>query len=223
MKMAADGSFSLGLSSTVLPQARALPIIHSGTMAGKLNGVMQATTPTGWRTEWTSTPPATCSERSPLSAWDSPVANSMFSRPRVISPSASERTLPCSLVSRAASSGRRCIEQFADLEEDGGALGEAGGAPAGQGGAGGRDGLLDAGCRGQCDLLLLLAGGRVEDRAVALGVGNQGAVDEVRNAFHGVGLFRVVLCCAGQRCAEAGCGATGGAATWRRRGCRRPA
>ena len=106
---AEDGSFSLGLSSTVLPQASALPIIHSGTMAGKLNGVMQATTPTGWRTEWTSTPPETCSERSPLSVWDSPVANSMFSRPRVISPSASERTLPCSLVSRAASSGRRCI------------------------------------------------------------------------------------------------------------------
>ena len=117
MKTAEDGSFSLGLSSTVLPQARALPIIHSGTMAGKLNGVMQATTPTGWRTEWTSTPPETCSERSPLSMWDSPVANSMFSRPRVISPSASERTLPCSLVRRAASSGLRCISSSRTLKK----------------------------------------------------------------------------------------------------------
>ncbi len=33
-----------------LPQARAFAIIHSGTMTGKLNGVMPATTPTGWRT-----------------------------------------------------------------------------------------------------------------------------------------------------------------------------
>ena len=28
--------------------------IHSGTMAGKLNGVMPAQTPTGWRSEWVS-------------------------------------------------------------------------------------------------------------------------------------------------------------------------
>src|SRR5688500_17139457 len=51
MNTADDGSFSLGFSSTVLPQASALPIIHSGTIAGKLKGVMQATTPTGCRTE----------------------------------------------------------------------------------------------------------------------------------------------------------------------------
>ncbi len=51
MKTAEDGSFSLGFSSTVLPQASALPIIQSGTIAGKLNGVMHATTPTGCRTE----------------------------------------------------------------------------------------------------------------------------------------------------------------------------
>ena len=39
-----------------LPQARALAAIHSGTITGKLNGVMPATTPTGCRTVWTSTP-----------------------------------------------------------------------------------------------------------------------------------------------------------------------
>ena len=83
-------------------------------------------------------------------------------------------------------------EQFADLEENVGALGQARGAPARQGGAGGLDGFLDAVGGGQGDLLLLLAGGRVEDGAVAVCVGNQGAVDEVRNAFHGVGLFRMV-------------------------------
>ena len=45
----ADGSFSDGLRMNVLPQAMALANIHIGTMAGKLNGVMPATTPSGWR------------------------------------------------------------------------------------------------------------------------------------------------------------------------------
>ena len=57
----ADGSFSLGLSTNVLPHARALANIHIGTIAGKLNGVMPATTPSGWRIEYTSTPVAACS------------------------------------------------------------------------------------------------------------------------------------------------------------------
>ena len=43
----ADGSFSDGLRTNVLPQAMALPNIHIGTMAGKLKGVMPATTPSG--------------------------------------------------------------------------------------------------------------------------------------------------------------------------------
>ena len=47
----ADGSFSDGLSTNVLPQASAMGNIHIGTMAGKLNGVIPATTPTGWRIE----------------------------------------------------------------------------------------------------------------------------------------------------------------------------
>ena len=34
----------------------ALASIHKGTMTGKLNGVTPATTPSGWRTECTSTP-----------------------------------------------------------------------------------------------------------------------------------------------------------------------
>ena len=33
----------------VFPQAIALANIHIGTMAGKLKGVMPATTPSGWR------------------------------------------------------------------------------------------------------------------------------------------------------------------------------
>ena len=50
-KFDADGSFSLGLSTTVLPHAIAFGMNHSGTMAGKLNGEITPTTPRGWRIE----------------------------------------------------------------------------------------------------------------------------------------------------------------------------
>ena len=43
----ADGSFSDGLSTNVFPHAIAGAHIHIGTMAGKLNGVIPATTPSG--------------------------------------------------------------------------------------------------------------------------------------------------------------------------------
>jgi len=45
----ADGSTVDGLSTKVLPHAMALANIHIGTIAGKLNGVMPAHTPTAWR------------------------------------------------------------------------------------------------------------------------------------------------------------------------------
>ena len=47
----ADGSFSDGLSTNVFPHASAGAHIHIGTIAGKLNGVIPATTPSGWRIE----------------------------------------------------------------------------------------------------------------------------------------------------------------------------
>jgi hypothetical protein len=40
-----------GLETKVLPHAIAIGYIHIGTIAGKLNGVMPATTPSGWRIE----------------------------------------------------------------------------------------------------------------------------------------------------------------------------
>ncbi len=46
-----DGSFSEGFSTKVLPHAIATGNIHIGTIAGKLNGVMPAHTPIGWRIE----------------------------------------------------------------------------------------------------------------------------------------------------------------------------
>ena len=45
----AEGSRSEGFSTKVLPQASATGNIHMGTIAGKLNGVMPVTTPSGWR------------------------------------------------------------------------------------------------------------------------------------------------------------------------------
>src|SRR5499427_8960087 len=94
----ADGSFSDGLSTNVLPHAIASGNIHIGTMAGKLNGVMPATTPTGCLIEYESTPVETFSENPPLSRCGMPQANSTTSRPRATSPAASEATLPCSEV-----------------------------------------------------------------------------------------------------------------------------
>src|SRR6476619_2110027 len=47
----ADGSFSDGFSTKQLPHAIAGAHIHIGTIAGKLNGVIPATTPIGCRIE----------------------------------------------------------------------------------------------------------------------------------------------------------------------------
>ena len=79
-----------------------------GTIAGKLNGVIPATTPSGCRRLHESMPAPTCSVYSPFKSCGMPVANSTTSRPRVHSPRASELTLPCSLVSMAATSSMCC-------------------------------------------------------------------------------------------------------------------
>ena len=102
------GSRSDGFSTNVLPHAMATGNIHSGTIAGKLNGVMPAHTPTGWRSEKLSTSVPTFSLNSPFSKCGMPVANSITSMPRVTSPSASARVLPCSCVMIFARSFR-CV------------------------------------------------------------------------------------------------------------------
>ena len=51
MRSAVSGTFSLGLSTKVLPHTMATGYIHIGTIAGKLNGVIPAHTPNGWRKE----------------------------------------------------------------------------------------------------------------------------------------------------------------------------
>src|SRR5215471_14170907 len=55
-RMGTEGSRSDGLRTKALPQASAGANFHIGIMAGKLNGVMPATTPSGWRSESRSMP-----------------------------------------------------------------------------------------------------------------------------------------------------------------------
>src|SRR5204862_779296 len=96
VQMDAEGSFSDGFSTNVLPHAIAGAHIHIGTIAGKLNGVIPATTPSGCRIEYTSMPVDACSEYSDFNSVGRPQQNSITSRPRVTSPSASDSTFPCS-------------------------------------------------------------------------------------------------------------------------------
>ena len=110
------GSFSDGFRTNVFPQAIATGNIHIGTMAGKLNGVMPAQTPTGWRIDQLSMPAPTLSVKSPRSRCGMPQANSTTSRPRMTSPRASDRTLPCSSVMSRASSSR-CVS-MSDLKRN---------------------------------------------------------------------------------------------------------
>ena len=70
----------------MLPQAIAGAHIHMGTIAGKLNGVIPATTPRGWRIEYTSIPVEACSEKWPRSKVGMPQACSITSSPRCTSP-----------------------------------------------------------------------------------------------------------------------------------------
>src|SRR4029079_1236533 len=46
-----EGARSDGFSNNAFPHATATGYIHIGTMAGKLNGVIPATTPSGWRSD----------------------------------------------------------------------------------------------------------------------------------------------------------------------------
>ena len=86
-----------------LPQASAGHIFHSGIIAGKLNGVIPATTPSGWRIENMSMPGPAPSVYSPFRRCGAPMQNSATSRPRTTSPLASGRVLPCSRESASAS------------------------------------------------------------------------------------------------------------------------
>src|SRR5688572_1913519 len=64
--MAVRGTLGEGFNTKVLPQAIASGYIHIGTMAGKLNGVIPAQTPTGSIDTWPSMPRATLPRACPM-------------------------------------------------------------------------------------------------------------------------------------------------------------
>ena len=180
-----DGSFSDGFRMKQLPQASATGIIHSGTISGKLNGVMPATTPSGWRIDQASMPVPTASVYSPFSRCGMPQANSTTSRPRCTSPSASDSTLPCSAVMMAESSLAVALQQFLQLEHDAGAAQRRGGGPGRPGGGGGGGGLVHLGGVGQRDAAGDLAGRGIEHVAeFAAGAGDRLAGDEMTDVPH---------------------------------------
>ncbi len=86
-----------------LPQAIATGNIQSGTITGKLKGVMPAQTPTGCRSVCVSTCVPTFSAYSPFRRCGMPQANSTTSMPRCTEPIASGSVLPCSSLTIRAS------------------------------------------------------------------------------------------------------------------------
>ena len=111
----ADGSRSDGLRIKQFPVTRAMGNIHIGTIAGKLKGVMPATTPNGCLIIWLSTPVPTFSENSPFIKEGAEVANSTTSMPRVTSPSASSCVLPCCAEIASANWSARSFTIFLNL------------------------------------------------------------------------------------------------------------
>ncbi|MCY1274488.1 hypothetical protein D9M69_229190 [compost metagenome] len=103
-QLGVSGSCSEGLRTKVLPQAMAIGNIHSGIIAGKLNGVIPAHTPRGWIQLAVSMSRATFSTVSPITRLATLAACSTTSMPRQMSPLASAKFLPVSLASSSASS-----------------------------------------------------------------------------------------------------------------------
>ena len=165
-------------------------------MAGKLNGVMPATTPSGCRIEYTSTPVEACSVKPPFSRCGMPQANSTFSRPRATSPIASESTLPCSArdergESLRCSSTSSRMRNMISARFDSEVARQPGSASRGR-----VDRPVDLLHRCEVDLVRLLAGRRVEDRPGAARLaGHLLAADPVAYAFHvgsSFGRFRLI-------------------------------
>ena len=129
----------------MLPQTIAIGNIHSGTIAGKLNGVMPATTPSGWRSVYASMSAPTFSVNSLFRSCGAPHAYSTISMPRASSPAASESTLPCSREIDGDDFVGALLEQRLEPEHHAGAGERRRRRPAGKRGFRGIDGAADLG------------------------------------------------------------------------------
>ena len=185
MRNPADGSRSDGFSTNVLPQASATGNIHIGTITGKLNGVMPAQTPTGWRTEKLSMPRPTCSVTSPRIRCGMPQANSTTSMPRVNSPVRVGQHLAVLVGDDAGERRLVAQQQLAELEHHAGAGQRRRRGPGRERGARGAHRLIDLGGARQRDAAGALAGRRVEHVAPAAACAADGlAVDEMLDVAH---------------------------------------
>ena len=185
IQFAADGSFSLGLSTTALPATIAIGKNQHGTIAGKLNGLMIATTPSGWRIEVTSTRADDALGEVALQQLRHPARELHDLEPA--------RDLAHRVAQHLAVLGgddRRellgaLIEQVAEPEEDPRALRERRRAPRRERGARGVDRGVDLGRRRERDLLGHPAGRGIEHIASPLRRSvDELAVDPVGNEGH---------------------------------------
>ena len=169
-----------GFSTKQFPHAMALAIIHNGTMIGKLNGVMPATTPRGSSTVRMSMPVEISELDEPFSRLGMPQANSTFSMPRATSPFAVLEDLAVLTGDGGNKLVAARIEQLAQAEEQAGPTGERRTPPFVGRPDRGRDRLIHLSCRGQSDLAGLDALRRVVDRGHPTGfAGRQPARDPV--------------------------------------------
>src|SRR4029079_13953740 len=100
---ALSGTFSEGFKIIQLPSAMAFGIVQLGTMQGKLNGTIEATTPSGTCSVLHSTPLLT-SKISPVTNCGNEQANSVSSMLFSISATASLYVFPFSSCTSSASS-----------------------------------------------------------------------------------------------------------------------
>jgi hypothetical protein len=164
---AAEGTFSLGLSTTVLPAAMASGKNHIGTIAGKLNGLITATGPSGWRIEVTSTCDEAFSVKAPFSRWRS---RRRTRRP----PARGDLTARVGQDLAVLGGDQRGelvspgVQQLTEAEEQLGAAGQRRVPPARERRDGGRDGGRDVRWRGERHAARQLSGGGVGHVGVAV-------------------------------------------------------
>ena len=103
-----SGVSSDGFQITVSPHTRATAVFHAHTAAGKLNAEMTATTPRGCQVSMSRWPGRSDGIVRPSSWRDRPTAKSQMSIISWISPSASERIFPTSMVTSSARSALCC-------------------------------------------------------------------------------------------------------------------
>ena len=158
--------------------------IHSGTMTGKLNGVMQPTTPTrllrGVHVD------AARDLLGVLALQQVDEAGGeldVLDAARDLAGRVGEHLAVLARDDRGELGGA-LLQQLAQAEEHVGALDEPGRTPPRQSGGSGGDGLLDLGGRRERDFVLPGARRRVEHRSGALGVGDVAPCDEVLDEGH---------------------------------------